>query len=189
MGTIQRIITIPAALQGIPNPVPRIQHPEWLHKKILEKNDTVKQRKLSEFFGAAVKKPAPPPRDIEDCLSKRSPLAPKNVPVITTKRNREPEVEEDLTKSWRQVLGNPPSRKTNVKEWILFQKKKWAWQRKQKMGSQRNKKQKLDQDSDSGFGGGVVVRTGAGRSGAGSIGGFLRKTQRTLLDTPWQILQ
>ena len=61
-GTIQKIITIPAALQGIPNPVPRIQHPEWLHKKILEKNDTVKQRKLSEFFGAAVKKPAPPPR-------------------------------------------------------------------------------------------------------------------------------
>ena len=72
-------------------------------------------------------------------------MAPKNVPVITTKRNREPESEEDLTKSWRQVLGNPPSRKTNVKEWILFQKKKWAWQRKQKMGSQRNKKQKLDQ--------------------------------------------
>ena len=37
--------------------------------------------------------------------------------------------------SWRLVLGNPPSRKTNVKEWILFQKKKWAWQRKQKVGS------------------------------------------------------
>ena len=33
------------------------------------------------------------------------------------------------------------------------------------------------------------MRTGAGRSGAGSIGGFLRKTQRTLLDTPWQIIQ
>merc|ERR1719220_2781367 len=81
-GTIQKIITIPAALQGIANPVPRIQHPEWLHKKIMEKNDTVKQRKLSEFFGAAVKKPAPPPpsdMDIEDCMNKRSPLAPKNV--------------------------------------------------------------------------------------------------------------
>ena len=33
------------------------------------------------------------------------------------------------------------------------------------------------------------MRTGAGRSGAGSIGGFLRRTQRTLLDTPWQIIQ
>ena len=32
-------------------------------------------------------------------------------------------------KSWRQVLGNPPLKK-NVKEWILFQKKKWNFQRK-----------------------------------------------------------
>ena len=91
--------------------------------------------------------------DIEDCMNKRSPLAPKNVakaknvPVITTKRNREnsQDSDEDLTKSWRQVLGNPPSRKTNVKEWVLFQKKKWAWQRKQKVGSQKNKRQKRDQ--------------------------------------------
>ena len=86
-------------------------------------------------------------------MNKRSPLAPKNVakaknvPVITTKRNREnsQDSEEDLTKSWRQVLGNPPSRKTNIKEWVVFQKKKWAWQRKQKIGSQKNKRQKRDQ--------------------------------------------
>lgn len=32
-GAIQKITTIPAALQGISNPVPRVQHPEWLHKK------------------------------------------------------------------------------------------------------------------------------------------------------------
>ena len=91
--------------------------------------------------------------DIEDCMNKRSPLAPKNVakaknvPVITTKRNREnsQDSDEDLTKSWRQVLGNPPSRKTNIKEWVVFQKKKWAWQRKQKVGSQKNKRQKRDQ--------------------------------------------
>ena len=37
--------------QGIPNPVPRIRHPDWLHKKILEKTDTLKQRKISEMFG------------------------------------------------------------------------------------------------------------------------------------------
>lgn len=34
---IQKIITIPAAMQGVKNPVPRIRHPDWLHKKILEK--------------------------------------------------------------------------------------------------------------------------------------------------------
>ena len=30
---IQKIITIPAAMQRIPNPVPRVKHPDWLHKK------------------------------------------------------------------------------------------------------------------------------------------------------------
>lgn len=31
---IQKIITIPAALQGLLNPVPRVKHPDWLHKKV-----------------------------------------------------------------------------------------------------------------------------------------------------------
>ena len=184
-GTIQKIITIPAALQGISNPVPRIQHPDWLHKKIMEKNDTHKQRKISEMF-TITQKPKPVITDIEDMgNSNRSPLKPKNN-VIISKRARETSASDDndLSKSWRQVLGNPPPRK-NVKEWILFQKKKWGWQRKQKQGTQRSsKRQRFDDDDD--HVGGVVVRTGVNR---GSIGGFLKRTQRTLLDTPWQIIQ
>lgn len=31
---IQKIITIPAAMQAVPNPVPRVKHPDWLHKKV-----------------------------------------------------------------------------------------------------------------------------------------------------------
>lgn len=31
---IQKIITIPAAMQGVPNPVPRVKHPDWLSKKV-----------------------------------------------------------------------------------------------------------------------------------------------------------
>lgn len=31
---IQKIITIPAAMQHIPNPVPRVKHPDWLHKQV-----------------------------------------------------------------------------------------------------------------------------------------------------------
>ena len=33
-GAIQKIITIPAALQRLPNPVPRVKHPEWLLKQV-----------------------------------------------------------------------------------------------------------------------------------------------------------
>jgi len=49
-GCIQKIITIPAALQGVSNPVPRVAHPDWLHKRMLEKNDVLKQRRINEMF-------------------------------------------------------------------------------------------------------------------------------------------
>ncbi|PWA40336.1 DNA polymerase epsilon catalytic subunit [Artemisia annua] len=49
---IQKIITIPAAMQKVSNPVPRVVHPDWLHKKVREKDDKMRQRKLADFFGS-----------------------------------------------------------------------------------------------------------------------------------------
>lgn len=49
-GTIQKMVTIPAALQECLNPVPRIEYPDWLHKEISEKNHKFKQRNISSFF-------------------------------------------------------------------------------------------------------------------------------------------
>ena len=31
---VQKIITIPAALQDVKNPVPRVPHPDWLQRKV-----------------------------------------------------------------------------------------------------------------------------------------------------------
>ena len=36
--------------------MPRIRHPDWLHKKMLERNDVFKQKKISEIFAPAQKK-------------------------------------------------------------------------------------------------------------------------------------
>ncbi|KAJ4832189.1 DNA polymerase epsilon catalytic subunit A [Turnera subulata] len=47
---IQKIITIPAAMQKVSNPVPRVAHPDWLHKKVREKEDKFRQRKLDDIF-------------------------------------------------------------------------------------------------------------------------------------------
>lgn len=47
---IQKIITIPAALQGVSNPVPRVEHPDWLKRKIATKEDKFKQTSLTKFF-------------------------------------------------------------------------------------------------------------------------------------------
>lgn len=30
--------------------MPRVRHPDWLHKKLLEKNDVYKQKKINELF-------------------------------------------------------------------------------------------------------------------------------------------
>ena len=38
---IQKLITIPAALQKIHNPVPRVAHPDWLQKRIRIRDDGV----------------------------------------------------------------------------------------------------------------------------------------------------
>ncbi|KJR83517.1 DNA polymerase epsilon subunit 1 [Sporothrix schenckii 1099-18] len=48
---IQKLITIPAALQKIRNPVPRVAHPDWLQRRINIKDDKMKQKKLTDLFG------------------------------------------------------------------------------------------------------------------------------------------
>ena len=59
----------------------------------------------------------------------------------------------------------------------MFQKKKWAWQRKQKQGHQRNnKRQRMDDEEQ---GSGLVVRTGVNRGSTGTIGNnFSTASQR-----------
>ncbi|CCW68940.1 unnamed protein product [Phytomonas sp. Hart1] len=47
---VQKIITIPAALQSIPNPVPRVLHPDWLQKRIKQQDSRFRQLSLSGMF-------------------------------------------------------------------------------------------------------------------------------------------
>ena len=47
---VQKLITIPAAMQKVPNPVPRIEHPDWLQRRIVGQGDKFKQNKVTDFF-------------------------------------------------------------------------------------------------------------------------------------------
>lgn len=183
-GTIQKIITIPAALQGLANPVPRVQHPDWLHKKMLEKNDVLKQRRINEMFTS---RPKPKPlateedklADMEDLAGKDGGEGAAGCPIVT-KRKRiqleehdEEEAQPQAT-TWRQALGAPPpigeTRKTIV-EWVRFQKKKWKWQQDQRQRNRQASKRTRGEDPP------VVRATGS----TATLGGFLRRAQRTLL--------
>ncbi|KAG8871302.1 DNA polymerase epsilon catalytic subunit [Tulasnella sp. 331] len=48
---IQKFITIPTAPQKVVNPVPRIRHPDWLHKRVAALDDKFRQHKMTDFFG------------------------------------------------------------------------------------------------------------------------------------------
>ncbi|VDK84402.1 unnamed protein product [Litomosoides sigmodontis] len=51
--TIQKIISIPAALQNIPNPVPRVPFPDWLESKRQQRKNDHKQPKITDIFKTA----------------------------------------------------------------------------------------------------------------------------------------
>nr|XP_028564984.1 DNA polymerase epsilon catalytic subunit A [Podarcis muralis] len=198
--TIQKIITIPAALQQVKNPVPRVRHPDWLHKKLLEKNDMYKQKKISELFTSEGKRqvsanviqegtPSTQVADMEDFGVTKS-LQP-GVPV-SNKRKRIPTAEEsqqqsqnsELTQSWREILGPPPPSGTTKEErlvWLCYHKKKWEVQARQRQ--ERRKRRRLA-DGESVLGGGLIrARPSMG------LGSYLSKTARSILDMPWQIVQ
>lgn len=48
--TLQKIITIPAAMQGVRNPLPRVADPDWLRVKKQRESDPRKQRKIDSIF-------------------------------------------------------------------------------------------------------------------------------------------
>jgi hypothetical protein len=45
---------LPAALQGIENPVPRVKHPDWLEAEKRKKLDMTLQPRINEFFKASL---------------------------------------------------------------------------------------------------------------------------------------
>ena len=183
-GCIQKIITIPAALQGVSNPVPRVQHPDWLHKRMLEKNDILKQRRINEIFKVTAK-PDPIARevgDMEDIGGGNS--SSNNRPTVTTassKRKRTgSESVNDLDKNWREILGPPPPMGQPGEEreiWIRYHKKKWAIQMRQRAARGRRDTRPGEAAAPSAG----VLRT--------NLGGFLRRAQQTLLSSMWQVLQ
>lgn len=52
----------------VKNPVPRVRHPDWLHKKLLEKNDIYKQKKINELFTSEGKRQVCPAESTNHAL-------------------------------------------------------------------------------------------------------------------------
>ena len=50
--TIQKIVIIPALMQGEQNPVPQIMPPDWLRKRMREMSSGLQQKKMGDYFAA-----------------------------------------------------------------------------------------------------------------------------------------
>lgn len=114
---IQKLITIPAAMQKVPNPVPRIRHPDWLHRRVVALDDRFKQHKVTDFFqkkdALAVEAQETVVSDLEDIGTQRvdrsggaSVSQPNEKPVTT--------------------LAKPlPDPMVNYPKWLKAVKKRW----------------------------------------------------------------
>lgn len=203
-GCIQKIITIPAALQGVSNPVIRVVHPDWLLKRLAERNSSSKQRKIDDIFSVK-------PRqlisaeinntddnsvlDIEDITGKTNKNRPTlvnkiNLPqepvnLTNTKSNATKRKHDQLNEivpkcNWREVLGNPPKFSSIPKEfkiWHTFHKRKWILQMEFKRSGKKNDGSNNNNNT--------VFSATTGRS----LTDFVMKSATTKAQKPWQILR
>ncbi|KAL1924531.1 uncharacterized protein VTP21DRAFT_4185 [Calcarisporiella thermophila] len=198
---IQKLITIPAAMQRVRNPVPRVKHPDWLFKRIAARDDKLKQQNIKSFVKVtAVKQSAPGSGDgadgdealggggeamgdIEDfgrvTLNGFYPQKPtvtrhKSLEGGTKETEAVPDPREEPLEE-ADKPENMPSMYEDYPAWLAFQKRKWHRQRKL-----REHRRKI-------FGTKPHLNTFASGAGGG-VTSFFRKQAESLYTKHWQII-
>lgn len=196
---IQKLITIPAAMQKVDNPVPRVKHPDWLSKRVTAKEDAVKQRRITDMFGRRSKEDeevgvgdgdsimGDNTIDLEDlgnggAANGAGRLMPSLARVTKMGGGSQagkaaaapaPEPEEDL--------GPGPNIEKDYAGWLQHQKHKWKKQR-----AEREQRRRLYGHVSGGPGGRQVY--GPGGANDGRMGKFIRRQVESLVRYPWQVL-
>ncbi|ODQ63222.1 DNA polymerase epsilon catalytic subunit A [Nadsonia fulvescens var. elongata DSM 6958] len=177
---IQKLITIPAALQLVENPVPRIPHPDWLRKRLAKKKDVKKQQDVQSFFKKVDKDmvQAKMAYDIEDIG--KAQLAGKHLigrkaKVTSVKRKAQANFSNGMDDSEEQLLASlpelMPSPDDDYPAWIKYQKIKWKIQYQA-----RERRRHL-------FG------ANAENMGNGTVSSLLRNKTQQVFSNSWQVLQ
>ncbi|KAF2033241.1 DNA polymeras-like protein epsilon [Setomelanomma holmii] len=179
---IQKLITIPAAYQKVRNPVPRVPHPEWLDRRIRQKEDKFQQKKMTDMFS---KKPLTKgdaniannklSGDLEDFgaakLSQAQSQMKKGIVTKMVAKRKEPEpavpVQTDPYAALPKVM---PCITEDYSAWLMYQKQKWKIQ-----AQARKRRRQL-------FGEKPVDSSDA-------IGTFFRNQAELLFISTWQLVQ
>jgi DNA polymerase epsilon subunit 1 len=142
---IQKIITIPAALQKVENPVPRVAHPAWLLSKVQQLNDKYQQKSILSMFGpkkltnststVSNGSKLPVPMDIEDIGGGKNPTKVGRPVVHSAKRlGQRAQISdiENVEGADREERIELESDKNNFDSWLDQKKKLWRKSRQER---------------------------------------------------------
>lgn len=181
---IQKLITIPAALQKIRNPVPRVPHPDWLQQRINVRDDKFKQKKMTDLFQKSEKNPltdvptnildhrVPHTGDIEDAVAHSMDKLKSSPPTAKTAQKRKLP-EGPSTTSLDPFASLPPVMPSMTEDYVGFlkyQKQKWKIQKQARI-----RRRQL-------FGERANVATD-------SLSNYFRNQAELLYISTWQVLQ
>lgn len=175
---IQKLITIPAALQKIRNPVPRVAHPDWLEKRIRIKDDVFKQQKMTDLFDKRTLAELEPNMlqnkvtEFEDFGSTNVPKPNKNG-MATKMQQKRKAIEPAIPGAANPFASLPPKMPSLTEDYVGFlryQRQKWKIQ-KQARARRRQLFGEKRVDASEG------------------IGGMFRNQAELLYVSTWQILQ
>lgn len=171
---IQKIITIPAALQNVANPVPRVPHPDWLKARIDVQNDSKKQTSIGAFFGLGTSGKQKQIQDLEDFRKIASDIPKARVARVTSKRKNghASNFDIELEEADKRILdGICPAMTEDYGGFLEYQKAKWRLQ----AANRENRARLFGPNAES--------------SQRSSIGGMVRKHALNIAGSKWEILQ
>ncbi|KAI4633381.1 DNA polymerase epsilon catalytic subunit [Alternaria sp. BMP 0032] len=178
---IQKLITIPAAYQKVRNPVPRVPHPDWLDRRIRQKEDKLQQTKMTDMFSKKVLTNGDAnvannklSGDFEDFgsakLTQNQSQMKKGIVTKMVAKRKEPEPAVPIVDPYAALPKVMPSIDKDYSGWLMYQKQKWKIQREA-----RKRRRQL-------FGEKAVDASDA-------IGSFFRNQAQSLYISTWQLVQ
>ncbi|KAI0700326.1 hypothetical protein BC835DRAFT_1412133 [Cytidiella melzeri] len=129
---IQKLITIPAAMQKVANPVPRIRHPDWLHRRVAAQDDRFRQHKMTDFFRKMTVEEQTTQQisvDVEDFQPAQNKDGRLRIAVV----NRKPVRREETPDAVEERIKTPPA-KVNYSAWLKGARRYWRHVHAAKLG-------------------------------------------------------
>jgi DNA polymerase epsilon subunit 1 len=114
---VHKLISIPAALQGVPNPVPRVKNPDWLTRD-LDLTSLGKQRRMTDMFALQERGSA---ADIEELA-----LPAVHPPLDFDAEVLEDAPEDDIEADEEEAAAEAPESDSDAfSAWLAAEKYKW----------------------------------------------------------------